>query len=154
MSNTNFENLFSALSDSASILNTHSDSCNKIIKDTQDRLVSLNIGLEYWLNNPIFRSDQKGDIGANDNSTEIIKRFGFSRLNGNWMLSVKTVRCVSGFYQGEMDCPYTNEYVDKEPEPLLDAPREIRLTALKYLPEFLDGYNQLVQKLNSDLAKN
>lgn len=154
MNDKNIENLFSTLSSNASILNSQSDSCNKKIKDSQERLISLNIGLEYWLDNPIFRSDQKGDIGANDNSTEIIKRLGFYRLNGNWMLAVKNVRCVSGFYQGDMDCPYTNEYVDKEPEPLLDAPREIRLAALKYLPDFLDGYNNLVQKLNAELAKN
>lgn len=154
MNNTSIENIFSALSNNASILNSHSESCNAKIKDTQERLVSLNIGLEYWLSNPISRSDQNGDIGVNDNSTETIKRLGFTRLNGVWMLAVKTVRSVSGFYQGDLECPYTNEYVDKEPEPLLDTPREIRLSALKYLPDFLDGYNDLVHNLNTELAKN
>lgn len=154
MNDANINDLFFSLSNSASTLNSYSDSCNKKLKDAQDRLASLNIGLEYWLSKPISRSDQQGDAGAHDYSTEIIKRLGFSRVNGSWVLAVKTVRCVSGFYQGDIDCPYTNEYVDKEPEPLLDTPREIRLTAFKSLPDFLDGYNNLVQELNSALAKS
>lgn len=154
MNDLNTNDLFSSLSDSASTLNSYSDSCNKKLKDAQERLASLNIGLEFWLDRPISRSDQKGDIGANDNSTEIIKRLGFSRLNGSWVLAVKTVRSVSGFYQGDMDCPYTNEYVDKDPDALLDSPRELRLAALKSLPEFLYGYNNLVCELNSELSKS
>lgn len=146
--------LFSSLANNASILNNFSDSCNSKLKDVQERLVSLNIGLEYWLKKPLYNSDQQGDIGANDNSTVIIKRLGFSRLNGSWVLAIKTIRCVSGFYMGEQDCPFTNEYVDSDPEPLLDASRELRLNALKSLPDFLSGYNKLVQDLNAELSKS
>ena len=78
---------------------------------------------------------------------------GFSRINGNWVLAIKSIRHVSGFYQGDTDCPFTNEYVDNDPEPLLETSRELRLTALKVLPEFLSGYNNLVQEINSELAK-
>lgn len=154
MNTVDLNDLFSSLSNNAAILNTYSDSCNNKLKDVQERLVSLNIGLEYWLKEPLSSSDQQGDIGANDNSTVIIKRLGFTRLNGNWVLAIKTIRCVSGFYMGEQDCPYTNEYVDRDPEPLLDASRELRLNALKSLPDFLSGYNKLVQDFNADLSKS
>lgn len=145
----NIDDIFTSLSQNASALNSYSDSCNQKLKSVQDRLVSLNIGLEYWLKKPLVTSDQQGDIGVNDNSTVIEKRLGFSRINGNWMLAVKTVRCVSGFYLGQEDCHFTNEYVDYSPEPLLDASREIRLNAVKELPTFLSEYNELVSEFNS-----
>lgn len=145
------DDIFTSLSQNASALNSFSDNCNQKLKSVQDRLVSLNIGLEYWLKKPLVTSDQQGDIGVNDNSTVIEKRLGFSRINGNWMLAVKTVRCVSGFYLGQEDCHFTNEYVDYSPEPLLDASREIRLNAVKELPTFLSEYNELVSEFNSAL---
>lgn len=147
----NIDDIFTSLSQNAAALNSYSDSCNQKLKSVQDRLVSLNIGLEYWLKKPLVTSDQQGDIGVNDNSTVIEKRLGFSRINGNWMLAVKTVRCVSGFYLGQEDCHFTNEYVDYSPEPLLDASREIRLNAVKELPTFLSEYNELVSEFNSAL---
>ncbi len=154
MNNDKLDDLFSSLSDSASTLNNYSDSCNKKLKYAQERLSSLNIGLEYWLEEPIFRGDQTGNLDPHKTSIEKIKRLGFSRLSSHWVLAVKTVRCVSGFYQGDMSCPYTNEYVDDAPEPLLDSSREIRLAALKALPEFLAKYNDLVQELNSELSNS
>lgn len=147
----NIDDIFTSLSQNASALNSYSDSCNQKLKSVQDRLVSLNIGLECWLKKPLVTSDQQGDIGVNDNSTVIEKRLGFSRINGNWMLAVKTVRCVSGFYLGQEDSHFTNEYVDYSPEPLLDASREIRLNAVKELPTFLSKYNELVSEFNSAL---
>lgn len=150
----NIDDLFSSLSTNAAVLNQRSDECNKALKDAQERLVSLNIGLEYWLKKPIHHGKQTGTVSAHETHSEIVTRLGFTRLGGNWCFATNTVRLEHGFHEGDMSMHYTCEFEDEDPEYLLNASRELRLAAVKALPEFLREYNRMIQELNAALEKS
>jgi hypothetical protein len=154
MTDVNLDSIFSSLSASASQLNETSERCNRTLRDAQARLVTMNIGLEHWHGRPIARTDKTGDIGPGDLETEFVTLLGFTKVLGKWCLAVKEMRLVSGFYEQDMDSPFQNSYVSREPSPLLDSPREIRLSALKVLPEFLSDLVQVVQEANAELSRS
>lgn len=140
------DELFSLLADSAKSLNSLSDECNQLIENVENYLSSLNIGLDFWYKEkPVFRSDLTGSADPNSISTYIEKRLGFCRINGSWVLGIKTVRCESGFFQGDLDMHFENEYFDGEPIYLKGASRDLRINSAAILSDFLLSYNEFVQ---------
>lgn len=153
MTDVKLGSLFSTLENSAKELNSITDSCNKTLQSAQDRLVSLNVGIEYWFDDPIHRSDLSGDVGPNDVSTEYWKHLGFCKIDGVWVLGVKEVRHASGFYQGDLEYPFTSKYVDNPPVPILNSSRELRLSACDSLADFLSAYGTFFQAMNKELSE-
>lgn len=148
------EELFSSLEDSANSLNSFSDECNQLIEKVEKRLISLNIGLEFWYEDEsIYRGDLTGNAGRNTISTHIVKQLGFCRINGSWALAVKTVRCESGFYQGDLGCPFENRYKEEEPIRLSGVSRELRINSVAILTSFLSEYNRFVRDKVSEIEK-
>lgn len=157
MTEVNINSLFSSLETQANQLNSVAESANNALEAAQNRLVNLNIGIEHWHPIPLDRSDQTGSTEAHDTSIEIRFLLGFAKVDGKWCLAVKKVRHESGFFEGDMGCPYTNEYLETPAVPLLSQSRNLRLTALNMLPEFLeqlsDHVNNLLQELSNTNSK-
>jgi len=137
MSNSNFSSLFSSLDSAATELNQVSDSVNKTLETIETKLVSLNIGFDIWFPNPINRSDSQGGAGLRETSTEYGDVIGFSHADGRWCLAHKKLKWITGFYQGDEECIYTNEYRHGDISPLSKQSRELRIKAVEVMPEFL-----------------
>ena len=152
MTEVNLNSLFSSLESQANQLNSVAESANQALEAAQTRLVNLNIGVEIWHSKPLDRSDLDGSTNPNDTSIEVLSLLGFSKVDGKWCLALKKVRHESGFFEGDMSCPYTNEYLESPPVPLLNQSRNLRLSALNMLPKFLEEISEYVSNMLQELS--
>ena len=137
MTEVTLDNAFSALEKLAKNLNDSSDEVNRALADSETKLVSLNIGLEIWYPQELDRRDATGSMRPNEVIDHVSDVLGFARVGGKWCLAVKRVTVATGYYEGDPECSYTNEYLDRAPEPLLRQSRNLRIKALTILPDFL-----------------
>ena len=142
MTDVNIDDFFPALEDQAARLNEASANANKTLAAIEKRIVALNIGFEVWLDEPIAIGAPAGSAGPFDISTTPIKALGIARIGGKWVLAVKPMKFVDGFYEGDTGSPYRNQYTDGEEIPVLSASRELRIAALQALPKFLHKLSQ------------
>ncbi|ROZ61491.1 hypothetical protein [Ramlibacter sp. WS9] len=145
------QSLFPSLEAKAARLHTASDSANELLSSIESRLIQLNLGVEVWFSRPIDSTDQEGDIGPNETSSHVVQILGFAKAEGKWSLAVKPMRAVSGFFQGDMDCPFVNHYADGPVTPLLKASRALRISAMTVMPEFLVEIEKRVDELVDSL---
>lgn len=121
----------------ADLLNESTARANKLLEEASQRIAGMNIGLEFWYSKAISQIDPSGDDWY---------EMGFAKIEGaGWVLSARLVRTVSGFYQGDADCPYTNTSYDA-PFPMLKASRELRIAAVTHLKEFLGEFAHFVSQ--------
>ena len=119
MPNPDNESLLSSLEKSAKRLNRASDSINGVITAIQERLVASNFGLEFWF--------QESPLAVDHGSAfEVKVILGFAWLEGGWCLATRHDTDTVTFYAH-----------DRQMAPLLSASREIRLMALRSMPNFL-----------------
>jgi hypothetical protein len=145
------QSLFPSLEAKAARLHTASDSANELLSRIESRLVQLNLGVEVWFSRPIDSTDQEGDIGPKETSSYVVQFLGFAKADGKWSLALKPMRAVSGFFQGDMDCPFVNHYADGPVTPLLKASRALRISAMAVMPEFLVELEKRVDELVDSL---
>ena len=153
MTEVNLDTIFSSLESSATEFNSASDLGNQTLMDAEKRLVSANIGIEAWYPVPLESTDAEGDIGPHDTSSHIVDFLGFARAEGKWCLVIKRIKRVSGFFEGDMNCPYTNEYLETPPAPLLKQSRSLRMKALAVLPKFLVQITDEVRSKTLELSE-
>lgn len=137
MSSLDLSRIFEELESSANELNAASEIVNETLSNVEQKLRRLNFGFEVWLERPLHQSDSTGGIGLHEKSTDFIDILGFAPVDGKWSLAVKRIKRVSGFYQGDEACPYTNEYADAAPALVINQSRNIRMSAHELLPDFL-----------------
>src|ERR1700728_3797385 len=142
MTDVNIEDIFSALEAQATRLNEASAQANQSLASTEKRIVALNIGFEVWLDEPIFVGEREGGAGPYETSTTPIKVLGLARIDGKWVLAVKPMKYVDGFYEGDTSSPYRDQFADGEAIPVLSASRALRIAALQGLPQFLQKLSQ------------
>src|SRR5690606_15682363 len=153
MSHFDLKSIFSSLESSAATLNDASDAANKTLIDAESFLVGLNIGLESWYPTALETTDPIGGAGLRETSHHFADFLGFSRSEGKWCFVIKRMKFVSGFYHGDEECPYTNEYLETPPAPLLKHSRGLRIKALGVLPEFLSQISKQVQTKALEVSK-
>ncbi len=153
MTEVDLKAVFPALETQATRLNEASDHANRVLTAIEQRLVNLNIGLEVWYSKPLDTTDSEGDFGAYATSERVIQKLGLARVDGKWCLAVKPIRQVSGFFQGDMDCPFTNQYADAPPTPLLKHSRALRIAALREMPEFVVLLNEHITSTIHELEE-
>jgi len=128
----------SRLESVAQELNAESDTINPILRRVEEGLASLKVGLEVWLDEPLL-GEQNKTIGRGswETGTWTELRLGYARCKEGWSLAVKRIRVETGFFEGDPDAPYRNEYEDSKPLPLLTLSREVRVAALGCLHDLL-----------------
>ena len=152
MTEVNLNSIFSSLESQAAELNSASDTANQALADAEKRLVALNIGMEIWCPRPLECAEAEGGTGPYETIVEVVNLLGFARAEGKWCLAVKQVRRVSGFFEGDTNCPYTNEFLETPPAPLLKQSRSLRISALEALPEFLAQITEHVQSKVQEIS--
>jgi hypothetical protein len=142
MTDVELTRLLSDLEDSATKLNAASDSVNDILKSVESRLVAMNLGLETWSSRPIASEDeikvfQGGDGEERTYTVTHDTELGFAKAFGEWCLAIRTEL-------GEPD-PHSSDLAwahESGPERLADASRQLRIDALRHLPELLKTVNE------------
>ena len=142
MSEFDFTNQFASLSDAAARLNAESDGINLLIEQLQEKLRTLNIGLEAWVllhTEPGAATAPPPRIGplAPPTTVRVETSLGYARGADGWALYVKRIA-----YRAKSSSPFLPE----EPEPvtvnkwlkLPDASRAVRIQALRAFPKLLE----------------
>jgi hypothetical protein len=147
MTEVAIQSLIPSLEAKAARLNAASDKANQILTNVERQLVDLNLGVEVWFDHPIHSTDLEGDVGATSTSKRVVQLLGFAKVLGKWSLAVKPMRLESGFFEGDMGCPFENRYSDGSPTFLLKASRSLRFAAVEVLPKFLAQVEDRVDKI-------
>lgn len=113
-------------------LNDASDRVNGVLRDAEERLQKLNLGIEVGspsiLYNNSYRDKQE--------NVQVIQRLSWGRYKGTWKLLLKTVKLRHGFFQGDDNSPYC----DTESvacDPILEANRDLRFAAVGHLESLI-----------------
>lgn len=153
MTEVNLESIFSSLETKAARLNEVSDSANQALSTIEKRLSKLNIGLEFWHSEPVDEADSEGDVGPHKTISRVVQLLGLARIGGSWCLALKPVRLVDGFYGGDLNCPYQNQFADGPPVALLSSSRKLRLAALKMMPNFLSELSRYIATAATEIEE-
>jgi len=126
------------LSDISRKLNQKSDTLNEVITSINEKLAALNLGVEAWVGN-IQRGDPWYRDADDDQAFPLHDEtwLGYCRFERGWELAVKTV---------SVDADGGAAYVDGL-APLLSAPREYRVGAMKLIPELLKAIKKNAETL-------
>jgi hypothetical protein len=112
-------------------------------------MLRANLGLEVWWDRPIMPADASSPVG-DETSTWASVLLGFAKLNEEWCLAVKVMRYGSGF-DDEEHASYTSTQLLQGPVALKRTSRDVRLAALKALPDFLVHLTNSVKKAAEEL---
>lgn len=122
------------LSEVAARLNDASDRGTERLKEAEEKLRNLNLGIEFYSRRPIMPSESWRD-GAENCRKEV--RLGFGKANtGVWRLRLKFTTYRHGFFEGDTNSPYRDTDRD-EFEAVMESKRELRIAALHHLDEFI-----------------
>ncbi|HEY2545750.1 MAG TPA: hypothetical protein VGI46_06785 [Candidatus Acidoferrum sp.] len=130
-------------------LNQKSDTLNATIESLNLQLGGLNLGVEAWVGNittsdPWYRDDDEDQKFPLHEETWL----GYYRFDRGWELAVKTVtRQQTETYNVEETIDVDNLL------PLTNASREIRIKAMKFIPELLDAIKETAEELLQSIAK-
>lgn len=153
MTDVKLTSVFASLKSKADELNEASDAINEALAAAEQQIVDLNIGIEIWHDEPLDTTDAVGGIGPNDISSETYRVLGLARVAGSWCLAVKSMRRDSGYFEGDIGCPYTNEFLEVAPQSLMSQSRDLRIRALTLLPNFLVALGRGIEQKLTELAE-
>lgn len=110
---------FQQLADAAKTLNAASDRFSKLVAEIDTALKPLNIGLVCWVN-------IGGPWRSEDGEQEYREQVGYAKIGGKWGIALRTVNEV--VYRDDSDI---------EQWLFNDAPRQLRLKAIDFIPDML-----------------
>ena len=142
--------LLSDFQQNARQLNEASDSINTIITDIEQKMVSANAGLQYWLEEDTLNVtepkvhkvlDKSGDVKLFAQWSET--HLGFVKLtNEGWHLAFRErTASASEDEDGKAGAP---TYETVKVDALWKAPRDIRIKALELMPRLVYHLNEAV----------
>jgi hypothetical protein len=109
---------FDKLSETASTLNSATRRLNEAIDQLNASLKQLNLGIPVWHQTWVHEDHNLTDV----------EEIGYARVRGKWGISIrKTIQLVNG-----------PEEPDESEWPFADAPRDLRIRAIEFLPRLMD----------------
>ena len=153
MATANVDRALEALESHAGRLNRVSDEANEKLVEIENRIVKMNIGMEYWYSPAVKRDDATGTFSREGTSEELIQVLGFARVAGRWCLAIKPIRLVKGYFQGDENCPFEDQYAGGDIVPLLKTSRDLRVAALLVLEDFLARFTEHVVSATEAIKK-
>jgi hypothetical protein len=117
------------LSKTAVSLNKASDRLNQAINQVNDALKKLNLGISSWVT---FDSHEEGPFSE-------WYEIGYGKVNGRWGIAIK-----KNFE--DLNSQQQEDKVETTEWQFSEAPREMRIQAIPFLPKVID-------QLNEDAAK-
>ena len=140
------------LSSLSTKLNQKSDKLNSIISTVNRKLTKLNFGIEVWLaHDPVEAGDYQVFYDENEHeesaSQRTITLLGYAKVDDEWQLAVKRTLCQIN-EAGEEEI--TNTW---GVQPLLKAPRVVRSSAMRLIPDLLDALKDRGESLLRAIEK-
>jgi hypothetical protein len=131
----------------AETLNEETDSYTDLLSELEKQLRQLNLGIECWVT--LLEVAKSGS--PNGRETYIRTLLGYAKTDEGWGFATKEVRVERGYYQGDLDCPYENDYDESQPKPLLKSSRQLRLQAAQRLGDLLEALKSTGQSFLSSI---
>jgi hypothetical protein len=116
--------LFIPLEAISARLNATSDAISETIKRVEAKLSALRLGVEVWLKEPISINPLRNSRG--ELQEKVSTYLGYTKINGKWQLALGN---DLGSIEGHPE--------DDQEVPLLQAPREERVAAVKRIPSLI-----------------
>jgi hypothetical protein len=116
------------LSKTAISLNKASDRLNQAINSINEALKKLNLGVSSWVT---FSSTGEGPFSD-------WNEIGYGKINGKWGIGIR--RCSEDLTADE------GNQLDSTEWPFSEAPREIRIEAIPFLPKVIEQLNKDAEK--------
>jgi hypothetical protein len=125
---------FQRLAESAARLNDASDELSKAIAPIETVLKKLNLGISKWHTFAGGHPDQDGDVWSSE--------IGYAKVSGKWCVALAE-------RSGNIQSP---DYYDSSSEwAFNDAPRQLRIRAVKEIPKLLEALIEEADKVTSAL---
>jgi hypothetical protein len=140
--------VLSTIESSSKHLNSVSNNSNAVLRNIEKRLTGANIGLEVWWDKKTLDHIGSTDLRHDETACWRTQQLGFTRIGGDWCLAVRTMRNGAYYFEGDEN---VRQAVDGEPTALLRAPRNIRLEALRLMPEFLVFLQKVIEETAGNL---
>jgi hypothetical protein len=128
MTDVELSKLLTDLEKTAKALNEASARVNTILLSCENKIQSLNLGIEVWLDDIAIDLSDKSDFEDPSTSSQIAAAsLGFAKVQNIWCLATKI----------SPDKSKVNS-----PIPLLQAPRKVRMGAVELLPRLVRALSQ------------
>jgi hypothetical protein len=125
--------LLAELAVTAERLNLASDELNQALQTIQDQIIRTGVGIAVWI--PIEGTREwTGEDGPFTEWNE--SHLGFDRYGDGWSLLTRHVAFCEEDGEGNESWEYSNE------KPLLRSPRELRLAAVRTIPDLVRGVHK------------
>ena len=118
-------------------LNESSDSLNSLLDQINFNLNKLNLGLTIWVDLPPMtsKSIEIPPHALDAYGAEAVELLGYTKTQTGWGLAVKEATRVHGYFEGDRNCPFSNQIDEGEIRPLSSCSRDLRLRSIELLPE-------------------
>jgi hypothetical protein len=133
----------------AETLNEETDSYTESLSQLEKQLRQLNLGIECWV--PLVEVARSGSPAGRETYVRIL--LGYAKTEEGWGFATKEVRVERGYYQGDLDCPYENEYDEGQAKSLLKSSRQLRLQAARRLGDLLEALKSTGESFLSSIQE-
>ncbi|SRR6266851_4467662 len=135
----------------ATQLNEESDDLNEVLDAWDEKLRSLNIGLERWV--AISSEDQSVTVEDGSDTKDVPgsveQQLGWAKydIGGGWRLVTREAT-----YRGDADSGW-QKIEQSLSQPIGEASREVRIEALEVLPRLLQELKESAEKAVAKIAR-
>src|SRR5262245_53356860 len=135
---------FSRLEAHSKKINEASDDLTKALTTINEKLNSLNLGLQVFLEEELHSESTR----ARDQSrSEILWHLGYGKVDGTWGLLLKTEEFIN------VDDAYNRQLAHEEQYLLLSCPRELRIKAVEFIPSLIQQLERESENFTKSVSK-
>jgi len=124
-------------------LNNGSDVLNETLKQIDEVLGRLNIGMEFTLPRPLHEDTT---VGSDGKRVILVGFLAYARFKGRFRLVYRSVKILESRRDSAMQSP-------GDKVPLMEAPRRIRHLAVDQLPDLVGGLSASVDSVLNQLDR-
>jgi hypothetical protein len=149
----NIKDLFAEAEKVAKTLNERSNRIQSAIQEMEQKLQTLNLGLEYWLDeDPLSNEGSEVDEeDSRDSPTRVQRELGYAKIAGSWGLFIRRARYEE--HNNGYTSPWWELTESSEIQPLQKASRQLRIRALDRFPGLIRALTQEAENAISTIEQ-
>lgn len=127
------------------------DPLDSLLKEIEEKLNNRYQGLEVWLPQPILTLSRTGKAIA---PVETQVRLGYSETKRGWGLAIRKVRVEFVAFEANTNRLSAEAFDASDPLSIFDASRQVRIAALKVIPDLVTLVKEKNEGYLDDLKRN